>query len=209
MIASLPGKVLARGMVRTVNIRMTIQTGISHDLVMVCINGRQIIRGRGMARRDMTALAKERKPRHEHMLIVRAMWIMAIQTIFAHRRMLIKERSTLIRVTGVASLIGGISIEHLRRRGPVWIVTGGAVHLSFFDGHMRIAVDLCHDVLMALSADLLHSGLHQKEFVVFGVMNAMASQARDIAALMHAAHPVHAVFVLMALEAGFFEIHGG
>jgi hypothetical protein len=196
-------------MVRTVNIRVTIQTGITHDLVVVRTDRCLIIGGRGMARRDMTALAEERQPRHEHMLVMRAMRIMAIQTIFAHRRMLIKERSALIRVTGVASLIGGISIEHLRRRGPVWIVTGGAVHLAFFDGHVGIPIHLGHNILMALGADLRNLGLHEEELVVLRGMHTMTGQAGDIPFFVNAAHPMDTVFILMALEAGLFELDGG
>ena len=94
-------------MVRTVNIRVTIQTRISHDLIVICIDRAPIIGTGRMVRANVAALAEEREPRDKHLFIVGTMWIMAIHTVFAHWRMLKYEGTALIRMTGVAGLVSG------------------------------------------------------------------------------------------------------
>src|ERR1035437_7596836 len=87
-------------------------------------------------------------------------------------------------------------------------MTGGAVHLAFFNGHVGIPFDLGHNVLMALRADLLNLGFYQQEFVVLRGMHAMAGQAGNVPFLMLAADPVRPVFIGVTLQAGLCEVDG-
>ena len=139
---------------------MTVQARIPRNLVVVRVNGRQVIGRCRVPSGNVATLTEEGQSRDEHLLVVRPVRVMTIQAVLTNRRMFKKEGSALVRMAGVAGLSDGSPNEHFGGVTPVRVMAGCAVHFSFFDGHMRIAVDLGDDVLMALSADLLYARLH-------------------------------------------------
>ena len=158
---------------------------------------------------DMATLAQERLTRHQHMVIVRAMGVMAVQTVLPDRDMFPDKRSALVGVTAGAVGGHGFLYQHFRGRAAVRVMAGSAVHLPLLHRHMIASFDPGDDILMALVTNLHGPGLDKKLFLVLGVMNAVAGQARNVMAFMRAAHPMEAPFVLVALETGLAHFNGG
>jgi hypothetical protein len=188
---------------------MAIGARVSHNAVVASIDAGLVIWGCRMAGPDMAPLAQERLPSHEHMIVVRAMRIMAIQTIFPDRRMLPDKRTAFVGMAGIAGRGDRFLLEHLGRRSAMRVMAGRAVHFAFFDRHMGAALNLGDNVLMALGTDELHLRFDKQKFVLLGIMDAVACQTGHIAFFVNAADPMHPVFILVTLEAGLFELDGG
>ena len=114
-----------------------------------------IVGDRRVPRAGVAALAQERRSSIEHFLIVRAVRIVAVHAVLADRRMLPQERAALVGMAGVAGVVGRIGLEHLGRGAAMRVVAGIAGHFAFQNRHVRVAAHFRHDILMALSADLL------------------------------------------------------
>src|SRR5262249_40404820 len=84
------------------------QTHIGQRTVRHVAPGQQL---RGMADLRVTLLAKDRPRGNEQLLVVGAVRRMAGEAVFPHRRMLEQERTALLSVTIVASLVDAIGLE--------------------------------------------------------------------------------------------------
>src|SRR5215203_3646674 len=75
--------------------------------------------------------------------------------VLAADRVLPQERAAFLRVARGAGFIDRVALaQQLDVLGSVRIVTGGALHLSFTDRHMRGLVHLAHLLAMTLHAGL-------------------------------------------------------
>lgn len=84
-----------------------------------------------MPRFNVALLAEPRHSQFQHLLMVGTMGIMAVGTVFQHRRMFPQERPPLFRVTTVANFICCVSFKQLFTGRAVRVMTGGAGHFSF------------------------------------------------------------------------------
>ena len=111
------------------------------------------------------------------------------------------ERTALLHVARVASLVHAIALHELRPDRTVRIVAIAAAHLAFGYRVMRGLADLRALFLVAGEAHI-GLGVLVAHVVVCGV-NLVAGDAGDIAALVRAAHPVGTLRIrLVAGEAG-------
>ena len=96
--------------------------------------------GQGPAGRAVTervAFRADSWPRNlEHELVHRAVRIVAIRAILAHRRVLEEERSALFGVALVASVVNGICLQQTLGGAAMRVMTVGTDHLSFAQGHV-------------------------------------------------------------------------
>src|SRR5689334_16622645 len=101
----------------------------------------------------MASLTEIRLTRRQHLVIVRAVGVVTVETIFTDGGMIKEERSTLVRVAAIAGLRHGRGLQIFRSGAAVRVVARRTRHLAFFNGHMRVSLHLGDDVLMALRAD--------------------------------------------------------
>ena len=108
--------------------------------------GLQIIR---MQRHGVALLAQHRDRRDQQGLLVGTVHVVAVEAVFAHRRVLEQERPALLRVAGVAGLVDRVGLQQRLGDAAVRIVAIGAGDLPFRQRHVRAAVELGADVLVA------------------------------------------------------------
>jgi len=128
---------------------------------------------------------------------------MAIEAILQNGRMLIKERTSLLGVTGKAKLPVGKPLYELRRNCPVRVVATYATHFSLAQRMMRkpqLLVDLLFMTRRArivyVTTSELITGLHPRSRV-----DRVALSARDAVVIMRASLPEKPLLLFMALEA--------
>jgi hypothetical protein len=102
----------------------------------------------------VAALAKQRGLSDKKPIMVTPMDLVAIQAIFAHRRVFPGVGPSFVRVTFEAEFVDRIRPDHLGAKATHGIVALGATHLSFPDWVMRLSVRLGPDVLVASEAKL-------------------------------------------------------
>src|SRR5438128_1610660 len=92
--------------------------------------------------RRVALVAQEGRPRLQQIFRGGAVGVMAVRTVFGDRLVGMHERSTLLHVTGIASLVHAIALHELRSNGAVRIVAIAAAHLAFGYWVMRGLADL-------------------------------------------------------------------
>src|SRR6185312_183552 len=213
----LRGRVRGAGVVRPVHLRMAVRAAAGHDVVDARLAARDRAEERGLpaqvgvlpladdladlpAVRRVALVAEERRTRLQHVLGGRAVRVVAVRAVLAHRLVVVHERAALLHVARVAGVVDGVA---LHERGPgraVRVVAVGARHLPFGDRMVRGLVDLGALLLVAVEA---HLGLRAlvAHRVVPGV-DLVAVGAREAARLVHAPGPVGALRVrVVAAEA--------
>ena len=90
----------------------------------------------------MTALAELWRSADQELGMIAAVWRMAIQTIFLHRRMLKHERPPLLRMAFVAQFIYRIGFDLFVTEGAMGIVTTRTFNQPLFNRMMRLPARL-------------------------------------------------------------------
>ena len=90
-----------------------------------------------MPARDVTGIAHARHPHLEQLRIISSVRLVAIRTIFHHRRVLPQERPAALYVAAEAVFCCGRLDELLRVGATVRVVATGARHLALAIGHVR------------------------------------------------------------------------
>lgn len=156
-------------------------------------------------------LAEPRRFGGQHHFVVRAVWIVAIQTAFLHCRMLPQHRCLLLLVALVALVVHGIRVDQALANGAVRVVATGTFHI-----HLANAISARHiaqrmdGTLLDSRADLLVTrGAHFRFSLggeqrgVIGV-DAVTTRAAHVQGLVGAAQPVLQVAgVFMTTHARF------
>src|SRR5215510_608026 len=107
----------------------------------------------GMAGEIGVALLAQARPRHlQHEVVHRAVRIVAIRAVLTHRRVLEQERTALLGMALVASVVGRCVAQQGLRVAAMGVMAVGAGHLAFAQRHVSVAQDLRPDVLVTLEA---------------------------------------------------------
>lgn len=129
-------------MIRTVNIGMAVYASVSQDTIVRGVHTGVIVQRARMTIRVVAPLAQQRRCLDQHLIVMRSVRVMAVQAIFAHRRMLMKERPAFFGVAAVAK-IGDLVIKELFwHSAVVGVVAVVAGDFSIHDRHVRGAAHL-------------------------------------------------------------------
>ena len=127
---------------------------------------------------------------------------MTIEAALAHGRVLEQEGSTLLRMTLIAGFIDRVGLEQGIGQRAVRVVAIVAAHLSFRQGHVRAAVELQADVLVALRAGVADRHLGHAALDREFRHRIVAVAAGEAVTLMHGTEPVIAGTTRMTAQAG-------
>lgn len=137
-------------MITAVNLRVAILAGASGQTLTGSAAG-QLPCGGGLIgakerpgmpdRQVVTLLAKVGSCRNQQLVVIGAMYGVAVGAVLAHWRMFPKERSALFGVAGVADDIGAFRLQQRLGGATVRIVTVDARHLAFRQRHVRSFVE--------------------------------------------------------------------
>ena len=116
-------------MVGTMHHRMTIETAPVESIYGI---GGQV--SRLMSPLHMALLAEARDLRDQHLVVGRAVGVVAGQAIFLNRRVLPKEGCFLLRMALETFVIEGLGVDQLFSLCAVCVMAGGAGHLAFTGG---------------------------------------------------------------------------
>src|SRR5712691_4302776 len=94
----LPRKRLARLMVGSVDLLMTVDAATIDDADAATLNREVVVDRRGMARPDVAPLAEHRQLCHQQAIVGRTVGVVTRDAALAAGRVLEQERSTLLRV---------------------------------------------------------------------------------------------------------------
>src|SRR5580765_4376191 len=140
--------------------------------------------------------------------MVRAMRVMAIEAVLAHRLVLPEKRPSLFGVALVALVVHRRRIDHLGLRRVVRVVAAGALHLAFAHRVMRGTLVFRANLLVAGEARLGVAHGLQLRLRRLEAVHAVAGDAPGIAAVMEPAVPVGARALLMTRQAGVVDLAG-
>jgi len=147
------------------------------------------------------ALIAEPRPRHfQHVLVDRAVRVVAVQAILAHRRVLEQERPALFGMTLVASVIDRIGAQHRLGEAAMRIMAIRAGDLAFSDRHVCRPQNLSTLILMALEAGVGLEWCFQREACRHVRHNRVTIATGDAALFMHAALPIGSLAALVAVQ---------
>src|SRR5215475_4498540 len=186
-----------RRAVRTMVLRVAVLA-----LAVECVDRLRISRIAWMLGEIGVTLLAEARPRDlQQEVIDRAVRIVAVQAIVAHRGMLPQERAALLRVTLVAIVVDGGLIQKSLAVGAMRIVAAGARHLAFANRHVRRAPNFRALVLVTLETGVRLGQLGQLELGRHVGHDGVAIGAGESARLMRTAAPQRAFSLLLALRA--------
>ena len=149
---------------------------------------------------QVAPLAEERKLRHEHLVVVRAVGVVAVQAVLANRRVLPEKRPALLRVAGQALLVDPLGRDHLRFRRVVRVMAIRARHLSFAHRMVRRPQAFRAHCGVAGKARLAVPGGLQLCLDGFEVVDAVAGDASEVLAIVNAPHPVRLPSLLVTRQ---------
>src|ERR1700722_2672120 len=158
--------------------------------------------GEAVAEAAAVALVAQARPRHfQHRLVDRAVRVVAVEAVLAHRRVLEQERTALLGVALVAGVVDRGLAQQALGGAAVRVVAIGADDLAFAHRHVRRAIHLRAPVLVALEAGIgLERGL-EIELHRHLAHDRVTIGAGKAARLVRPAAPVGAVASLVAGEA--------
>src|SRR6476661_971291 len=135
MAAPLPREGEAGRVIRAVDIHVTRQAGLpQHELEG---GGIPAVRPRGVLRRDVTLLTEPRLRHLQHVLVIRAVRVVAVGAALDLGRVIPQEGPALLGMAPEAGVVERRLVEQRRCHGPVRIVTRGAGHLALAERHVR------------------------------------------------------------------------
>src|SRR6267142_7179832 len=132
----------------------------------------------------VAALTEERLFHDEQRLVRGTVGIVAVEAVFAHRRMFEEKRTALFRMTLDALVVNRIRGDETRRLGAVRVVAAGALHLLFTQRMVRRLHQRGSNLLMAFRAQLLLRRLLE-QFLVSAV-DGVTVHARQLAVVVRA-----------------------
>src|SRR5216684_308174 len=152
-----------------------------------------------MSEARVAALTEERLFHDQQRLVRGTVGIVAVEAVFAHRRMLEEERAALFRMALDALVVDRIRGDEARRLGAVRVVAAGALHLLFAQRMVRRLHQRGSNLLMACRAQLLLRRLLEQ----FGVpaMDRVTIHARQLALVVRAPVPQRSTAARVALQA--------
>ena len=107
----------------------------------------------------MALLAQEWNRRDQQGALIRAMGRVAIEAVLPHRRVFEQERPALFCVALIAGLVDRGGLEEGIGQRAVRVVAVVAAHLPLGQGHVRTAIELQANVLVALRTGVVDRGL--------------------------------------------------
>src|SRR5215204_2031963 len=129
--------------------------------------------------------------------------------VLAADRVLPQERAAFLRLARGAGFIDRVALaQQLDVLGSVRIVTGGALHLSFTDRHMRGLVHLAHLLAMTLHAGLGDRAGLETRLVRLGLVHAVARRTRHVARVVLAPVPLVVLAPVVTGGAKFGDLVG-
>ena len=126
---------------------------------------------------------------------------MTIEAVLAHGRMFEQEGSTLLRMALIAGFVDCVRLQQGTGQRTVGVVAIVAAHLSFRQRHVRAAVELQADVLVALRAGVADRHLGHAALDREFRHRIVAVAAGEAVTLMHGTEPVIAGTARMTAQA--------
>src|SRR6185503_1298845 len=124
---SLPTQIRAAGRIAAVDVLVAVLAGVLHGAV-AGRGGRArrvdvAVEGSRVPRVQVAPLAEPRLLGDQHLVVVGAVRVVAVQAVLPHRRVLPEERPALLRVALIAELVGPVRANELRLAAVVHVVT--------------------------------------------------------------------------------------
>src|SRR6267142_3241672 len=163
-----------------------------------------------MSEARVAALTEERLLHDEQRLVRGPVGIVAVEAVFARRRVFEEERPALFRMALDALVVRRIRGDEARRLGSVRVVAAGALHLLFAQRMVRRLHQRGSNLLMAFRAQLLLRRLLE-QFLV-SAMDRMTIHARQLALVVCAPVPQGRAAARVTLQADRVVLgrrHGG
>src|SRR5690242_14261550 len=199
MAAPLPCEGEAGRVIRAVDVHVTRQAGLSqYELER---GGIPPVRSRGVLRRDVTLLTQPRLRHLQHVLVIRAMRVVAVGAALDLRRVIPQEGPALLGVAPEAGVIERRLIQQRRRHRPVRVVARGAGHLPLAQRHVRRPHRLGPPLDVAAAAGLDHRLLGELEAWGDVLHDLVAVRAGHVPRLVRATLPEDARALGVAREA--------
>lgn len=151
---------------------------------------------------QVAALAKEGTLRHQELVVVRTVGVVAVRAVLSNRSVLPKVGASLLGVAGEAGVVHGCGLQQLGLGSVMRIVATRAIELAFANRVMRGAVHLGPDLRVAAVAVLRVTDRLQLSDGGLEVVDAVARDATHVLAVVNAAREVHLVAFLVAAGAG-------
>src|SRR5215471_1030096 len=147
------------------------------------------------------ALPAKLRPLHlQHKLFGRAVRVVAIETVFAHRRVLPKKWTTLLGMALVASIVHRVRAQHRLGSSAVRIMAVRTGDLAFAQRHVGREIILGAAIFVTLVAGVWSESGLQLEFAGHLFHDGVAIRAHQSARLVRAAVPISPGASLMAGE---------
>lgn len=154
----------------------------------------------GMLRRHMTRLAKIRHLLLQHRHLIGPVRIVAVATVFPHRRMFPNHRAALFLVAVVTSFVDGRRLELARSRAAMRIVAIGATHLAFAQRHMGRTVHPRPLVFVTHETNFFGIFKNGERLLALARHHVVALVATDVVHFVRASAPTQALPFFMALQ---------
>src|SRR6267142_2496085 len=140
-----------------------------------------------MSEARVAALTEERLLHDEQRLVRGPVGIVAVEAVFARRRVFEEERPALFRMALDALVVRRIRGDEARRLSSVRVVAAGALHLLFAQRMVRRLHQRGSNLLMAFRAHLLLRRLLEQFLVA--TMDRVAIHARELSLVVCAPVP--------------------
>ena len=200
VLLALPEEPVARRVDRPVDRRVAVQAALVEGVPRLGGVGRA-----GVARGLVALLAQQRRLHLQHLLVDRAVGVVAVEAVLAHRRVLPQERAALLGVAGVAVLVDRGLQQHPLVGRAVRVVAARALQLALAQRHVARAHQLGLLLQVAARAQLHLRLLEQRLLDGALGVRVVARAAGHLAAVVARAHPV----LLVALVVAFHADAGG
>jgi len=115
----------SRGVVRAVNVRVTVHATVIES-ENVEASGSRMTR----QKIDVALLAQLMRPACQQLCVVRSVRGVTYKAVLLHRGMPIEQRPAFLRMTGVAKLVSGMRHQHALALATVRVVAGSASHFQ-------------------------------------------------------------------------------
>lgn len=117
--------------------------------------------------------------------MIRAMRVMAVEAVLRYWRMLEYEWPAFLGVATEACFVDRIGLQHRLGDSSVRVMAIRARNLAFRQRHVRTAIELRHDILMAARAHLIDGAFGQYAFRRVTYHRVVAIRTRHATCFVH------------------------
>src|SRR6266540_5100113 len=208
LVSWLPPEVGRRWRVGAVDVLVAVLAGVLDGAVVDAGAGErvaEVVERARVPRVQVAALAQIWEFGLQHLVVVGAVRVMAIQAVLAHRGVLPEEGAALLGVAGQAELIGVLRLDHLGARPVVRVVAVRAVHPALAHRMVRSPHGLGPHLGVAGEAGVARARRLQLRHGGPRLVDAVTIGAGETAAVVHAPQEVRLAGLVVTPEAGLVD----